>query len=424
MTTATVDRREWWRFDVSRSEGLLQGAILLFIVVSSLAGAFTHMHDWTREALPKQADWLCWSNAVISELLPTSAFLSMRKRQRQKRSVSVPVSIFLGSACLSMCAQLSATGVRLPYDTQALACLPAVALLILSKVIFGDVEYSRKAREAAEQKAARKAVTQARRAAHAAQVARRDAELAAEHAAELARNQAREAAELARNQEREAAELAAELRRQDAELAAELERERLRVQADAEARRTQIEQTAITEREQAKAAERAAERAAQERREARDAETRRLAQVERARIEAQAQAERERIAAEAEAERVRAEAARVAAEAAEKRQAAALLADHERRGEDGDVGGGEPAGPRRMRRADRRRLIDAALAGLPDGTTRAEAVVIVAKRLDVAERYVRDFVPQDWVAGSSADGSVGGEDSSAQRLRLVAAGGR
>jgi hypothetical protein len=399
MTTTTPNRT---RVDPALIQRGAQWGMLGFIVVSSLGGAFTHMHDWTATALPNQADWLCWSNAVISELLPMSSFLSLRSRQQQKRSTTAPGVIFMGAAMLSLCAQLSATGWRLPYDTQLLACLPAIALIVLSKVIFSDIDYAVKERERIAEEAARAATA-------ASQRQRRDAELAAE--------QQRRDAELA-------AELAAEQQRRDAELAAELERQRradeaeaaeriARIEAEAMTRRSEIEAHALAERTRVEAADRAAERDARlalERAE-REREAARLDEV--ARIEAQARADAERMRAEAEAEQARAEAARIEAETAARLQAAALIA-----GQTADRGSAvvdvdSAPGRRRRTRTETEAIATAALAVLPADTSREDAVKAVAAALDSTVRYAREFVPDDWPAASSASGSALG-------LRLVA----
>jgi hypothetical protein len=371
MTTTTQAAPSWLAVNALK---LIKFGGLGFIALAAFAAAFTHMHDWTREALPAAADWLCWSNAVISEILPTVSFVLWREREEADRPSGTPMAIFIGSVVLSIFAQLSATGVRFPYDAQLLACLPALALVVLAKVALGDLSYARKAGLAA-------AAAAAERTELARIQAARDAELAAE---------------LARNYEREQAELAAELARQEREHAAELERERLR-----------IEQAAITERAQLEAAERAELRRAALAREQREMDAR-LAREQReneARLAREAEAAR--IAAEAAAERVRAEARRIEAEAEAKAQAVALLAARpvaEPGRHRDDEGGNVRVMRRRRSRAETSALVEAAIATLPAGTTRDEAVKVAALAIDNSERYAREFIPADWVAGSSAGG--------------------
>lgn len=399
------------------AEDYVQFVILGLVVSAALAGAFTHMHDWTIDAIDgalsaigsdkRTPDWIGWANAVISELLPTSSILSYRKRQRQGRSTTVPIIIFIGSAGVSLLAQLSATGVEVPGAAQFLACLPALAVMILGKVILADVEHAAKQAERAEERARRKATTVARRQAFAAKQAQRAAELAAE--------QARQRAELA-------AELAAEQARRDAEHAAELERQRLAAIAAAEAERVRIEQAALTERERIAADERRAEREARQRIEAERIEAERRRLDEAARIRAEGEAEAARIAAAAEARRVEAEAARLEAETQARRAAAERIAAarHEARG--GAVGGSDDEATRERRRrpaAETAALVDDVLAALPDGTERPAAVLAVVAALNVTPEYARRFVPAGWVAGSSA---AAGGDSSVRPRHLTAVG--
>jgi hypothetical protein len=378
--------------------------ILAVIVGASLASAFTHMHDWTihtiDEALmsagsvKRTPGWIGWANAVISELLPAAAFLLIRERHSQRRSVTVPVWIFIGSAVLSLVANLSATGVEIPGAAQFLACLPALATIVLSKVIFSDLGY---AAEVAERLAA-------------------EAAQAAERAAEQRRRAAEQAAELRRREAEQAAEREAEQRRRDAELAAELDRKAREHEAELAERQARIAAEAETRRAEIEAADREAERQARERREAREAELRRAAEVERARV-----------AAEAEAELQRAEARRVEAAAEAQRQAAARLAELQAQRRPAPDGGDEgvdtagSTGSRRMSSTERAELAAAVLTTLPAGTERPDAVKAVARELGVSAEYARRFVPAGFVAGGSAGGSADGEGDVPQRRHLSVA---
>lgn len=405
----------------ARAQDWAQYLILAIVAGCAMAGAFTHMHDWTITALSEALrdrgrnggvpDWFGWANAAISELLPTSSFLSIRKRQGQGRSITAPMWIFLGSAVLSIMAQLSATGARFPHDEKVVAILPAAALMILVKLIFSDVEFAAKQADRDAQRAHRRAVTVARRAKFAAEQAARKAELAAEHAAEL---------------DRRNAELAAAQARRDAEHAAELERRRLTAIAAAEAEQTRIEQAAITERECLAAEERRAEREARERIAAaeREAERRRL--DEAARIRAEGEAEAARISAAAEARRIEAEAARIEADAEARRLAAARVAAARHEAQAGSNDDEGTSVRRRRPRHETQALADDVLMTLPAGTPREVAVAAVAAALRITDRYARDFVPEGWTAGNSAAGSVadheGGGTSSAGRRYLTVVG--
>lgn len=386
-----------------RGEDWLALGMLALLFVFALAGAFTHMHDWTitaiNEALAKSAatrgvtpapttpDWFGWSNAVTSEIMPTYALLTVRKYQRQGRSTKPAGALFIASSSLSLLAQLSATGVRLPYDAQLLVCLPAIALMVLGGFKFSDISYARAAAVEAER---------------AAEVERRRAEVAAEHAAEVQRQRAEAAAERAAEVERQRVEREAELAREAADRDAEREAERIR-----------IEQAAITERARIEAAERAEVRRAEAERQRRadDAGAARLA--EQARIQAEADARAAQIEAEARAARERAEAARIQAEADKAAQAAALLAlqqqervDHGRARHAADESAEVTQIRQRRPRHETEAIVEATLAVQPPGTTRDEAVKVVAVALGSTERYAREFVPSDWTAASSAGGEA------------------
>ncbi len=377
MTTQTVTVPRSWRAAlVLHSNKIIRFAGLAFVAACGFAGAFTHMHDWTAEALPRSADWLCWANAGISEVLPTISFLSWRDRVEQKRKTTMPLWVFLGSSVISLFANVSATGMRLPGDKYLLSALPMLAVLVLFKMVLGDLEYARKDRE-------REAADAEQR----AELDRRRTEQAAELAAELARNKAREDAELAAELDRRAREHEAELARQAAERETA---ERLKL--------AQIEQAAITERERLAALERAETRRDEQERERR-----------RADAEAAAFAEAERIKAQAEAERIAAEVRLLEAEAAAKEQAAVLLATREMvpAGRHRETAGGNVQTLRQRRpRAETEAIAAAAMATLPAGTSRDDAVKVVARAIGNTERYAREFVPADWSAGSSAGGEA------------------
>lgn len=392
MTTPPMTMRR--RFAL-HGENWLALAMLAVLFVFALAGAFTHMHDWTitaiNEALRENAlargvtpvpvtpDWFGWSNAVTSEIMPTYALLTVRKRQRQGRSITGPGWLFGLSSLLSLLAQLSATGVRLPYDAQLLVCLPAIALVVLGTFKLSDMSFAREEAAAAEQAAERQ---------------RRQAELAAELAAEQAAERERAAAEQAAEAERQRAEREAELAREAAEREAERATALARIEAEQATERLRIE---AAERDKVWAAEQERQRRADE------AEAARLAEA--ARIEAEARAERDR----AEAERIRAEAEKQAQAAALLAQQAAgrhAVADHGRgQAEVTEIGtGGRVYRPRHESEA----IAAATLATLPKDTPRDQAVRNVAAALGTSRRQASKFVPQNWPASSA-----GGEESAA-----------
>ena len=364
MTAQTATPAGRWR-RVSPVDVVL-GAILTFVLVAGFKGAFQHMHDWTVHELGSSSAG--WVNAIISELMPTAAFLLIQKARTREQSIAGPMLLFWASAFLSLVANLTATQWYPPGGKQLLAILPMLAVMVLGEMILRDVVRSGK------EKAARLAEAE-----HAAELARRRAEQAAELQAEQARNFARQQAELQ-----------AEQVRADREHAAELDRQRLA-----------IEQAALTERARIEAAERAEERRARQQLEEREL---------RARLDREAEATR--IAAEADAEKVKAEAERIRVEASLKEQTATLLtvprsSGRHRTTPAADADGGNVRTMRTYRRReDSERIVAVALAGAPSGTTRDEAVKLAAAALDITERQARKFVPAEWSSGSSAGGEA------------------
>ncbi len=412
--TSQGSKRDWG------GEDIFLAVILAFVILAGFAGAFSHMNDWTLMTNP-HAGWRGWVNAIVSELMPAASFLLIRKRQRQKRPISAPMWTFIGSASLSLFAQLSSTGVRIPYDTQLLACLPMLAPMILGKLIMSDWSHSRTVREAAEAAAREAELAAELRAEQAAELERREAELAAERAAELAARQAEQDAEREARLDRERRAHEAELAREARE-AATAEKIRL----------AEIEAAAITRREEIAAGERRrqaeAERAERERQAAAEAAERQArldAERQAALVRAEADAEARRMAAAAEAERLAAETRRLEIETRAREQAVSLIS--QRAASAGEVRGrslgrhakaAAGSGPAdlaearqsRRPREETAREIDAILSTLPVGTARAAAVHAVVASLGVTPEYARRFVPADWVAGEAV-GSAGDEGS-------------
>jgi hypothetical protein len=356
---------------------------LLFVAVAGFAGAFTHMHDWT--ARYETRDWMCWVNAIISEIMPTVSFLVWRDREEQERSTAMPLIVFLGSTGVSICAQLSSTGKHFPHEQDFLAVLPLLALMALAKLVLGDLKYAKDARLAKEAEATRRAEVARNQAEQRAELAARRTELAAE----LARNQA---AELARRE----TELAAELARNQADHEAELARQAAERDAAERRRLAEIEQAGMTRREQLAVAERAEVRRVEQERQRRQDEAAAAVQAEASRIEAEARAGRER-----------AETARIEAETRAKEQAIALLAARPTAPDGVRERPSDTVGRHRLTREERAVQVEALLLLLPAGTTRPEAVVQIAEQLSVSTKYVREFVPDGWVAAGSDAGSVG-----------------
>jgi hypothetical protein len=380
------------------SQRVIRYGGLAFVAAAGFSGAFTHMHDWTAHALPSTPDWLCWANAVISEILPMTSFLSWRDRSEQGRSTGLPLAIFFGSSTVSLTAQFTAAGATIPGAAYFLAALPMLAVLVLSKLVFSDLDYARKARVAAEQAAE----LNRRRAEQAAEQARRTAELRAEQAAEQARQQAVEAARQAAEQEERRAAQAAELAERQAAQAAE--------QA---ARLAEIEQAAITAREQLAVDERRAEREARLAIEREAARIKAAGEADAARLRAEAEAEARRVEAEAAAARLAAETVRLETETKIREQAVSRLTGRHRPVGEGSGPAASPASPidldearaSRRSREETEALVGMTLSAMPAGAKRADAVKAVAAQLGASERYARKWVPEDWSAGGSVDGS-------------------
>ncbi|WP_203964052.1 DUF2637 domain-containing protein [Actinocatenispora thailandica] len=129
-------------------ESVARVGILAGIGVMAGAASFTHMHDWTMQALPHgTADWFGWANAVASELMPTCALLEIRRKRRAGGSITYPVTLLVASGLLSLGAQVSQAGDSL--TSKGLAALPAVAFMLLVKLVFSGLPHGTPATEPA-----------------------------------------------------------------------------------------------------------------------------------------------------------------------------------------------------------------------------------------------------------------------------------
>jgi hypothetical protein len=119
----------------ARAEALLLAAIL--IVVASAAGwaSFTHVHDWTMRHVPAGTpDAFGWVNAVISELVPVAALLTIRQRRRNHQPIGYPLGLLIAAAALSLAAQLAVA--NLSPSGWLLSAVPALAFMALVKLVF------------------------------------------------------------------------------------------------------------------------------------------------------------------------------------------------------------------------------------------------------------------------------------------------
>ncbi|GAA2532284.1 hypothetical protein [Pilimelia columellifera] len=147
-------------WSTERVESTLLVGILVPIVGASMAAAFTHMHDWTMSLMPGADEWFGWANAVISELLMFAGFLLLRRRIRRSEPYGGPLGVMIGGTALSLCAQIHSVGWDAEWDAMLLAALPALAFMVLIKLIMKEVDSAKKnAAAAAAVEAARKAET-------------------------------------------------------------------------------------------------------------------------------------------------------------------------------------------------------------------------------------------------------------------------
>ena len=119
----------------------LQDGVLITIVllVGIMAGAasFSHVHDWTITNSPTGTpDWFGWANAVISELIPTAALITIGRRRKANtgQSIAYPMVLLVAAVGVSLTAQLAvATPTVFGWMVSA---LPALAFFALSKLVF------------------------------------------------------------------------------------------------------------------------------------------------------------------------------------------------------------------------------------------------------------------------------------------------
>ena len=126
------------RARTGRLEGLVLVAIL--VLVSGFAGAasFTHVKDWTLANSPAgTGEWFGWANAVISELVPIAALLTIRRRKRAGQPIGYPLALLIAAAGLSLAAQLAVAKPGL--SGWLLSAVPALAFMALVKLVLAPV---------------------------------------------------------------------------------------------------------------------------------------------------------------------------------------------------------------------------------------------------------------------------------------------
>ncbi|MFE9689836.1 DUF2637 domain-containing protein [Micromonospora sp. NPDC005806] len=119
-----------------RVEGPVLVVILLTVAGFAGAASFTHVKDWTLNNSPQgTGQWFGWANAVISELVPVAALLTIRRRKRTGGPIGYPMFLLIAAVVLSLAAQLA---VAKPGLTGwLLSAVPALAFMGLSKLILG-----------------------------------------------------------------------------------------------------------------------------------------------------------------------------------------------------------------------------------------------------------------------------------------------
>jgi hypothetical protein len=118
-----------------RAESALLAVILTVVAVAAGWASFTHVHDWTMRHAPADSpDLFGWVNAVISELVPVAAVLTIRRRRATGDSIRYPLFLLVAAASLSLAAQLA---VAQPSPSGwLLSAVPALAFIALVKLVF------------------------------------------------------------------------------------------------------------------------------------------------------------------------------------------------------------------------------------------------------------------------------------------------
>src|SRR3954452_12590549 len=119
-----------------RTESAVLAVIVTVVALSAGWASFTHVHDWTmRHAPTGTPDLFGWVNAVISELVPVAAFLTIRRRRTTGAPIGYPLVLLIAAATLSLAAQLA---VAQPSPSGwLLSAVPALAFMALVKLVFG-----------------------------------------------------------------------------------------------------------------------------------------------------------------------------------------------------------------------------------------------------------------------------------------------
>jgi hypothetical protein len=123
------------KLTADRVEGLTLTAILTTVALAAGWASFSHVHDWTMRHTPAGTpDAFGWVNAVISELVPVAALLTIKRRRRAGGPIGYPLFLLVAAGTLSLSAQLA---VAQPSPSGwLLSAVPALAFMALVKLVF------------------------------------------------------------------------------------------------------------------------------------------------------------------------------------------------------------------------------------------------------------------------------------------------
>ncbi|MEV4660287.1 DUF2637 domain-containing protein [Micromonospora sp. NPDC049301] len=131
-----------------RIDALVLVVILLIVAAFAGAASFTHVKDWTLGNSPAgTGEWFGWANAVISELIPAAALLTIRRRRRSGGPIGYPMFLLIAAVALSLAAQLAVAKPGL--SGWLLSAVPALAFIGLSKLVLSTAPTPTPAADAA-----------------------------------------------------------------------------------------------------------------------------------------------------------------------------------------------------------------------------------------------------------------------------------
>jgi hypothetical protein len=125
----------------TRLEGVVLVAIVVLVGCAAGAASFTHVHDWTMDNSPTGTPgWFGWANAVISELVPVAALLTIRRRKQTGGPIGYPMFLLITFAGLSLAAQLGVAVGHVGPSGWLLSAVPAIAFMLLVKLVLAPTK--------------------------------------------------------------------------------------------------------------------------------------------------------------------------------------------------------------------------------------------------------------------------------------------